>query len=137
VDNPQLQLLQSSREALAEMPQTAYGSVDWPRALKLGVIAPRGDVEGRGGAMTPFDLTIVMKNTGAMDYVRFPHLQHTEWLTCSNCHPGIFIPKASANPISMGAVLRGEYCGRCHGRVAFSTLECDRCHALPQTAKAK
>jgi c(7)-type cytochrome triheme protein len=136
VDSPQLALLQPAPEALAAMPRTAYGSIDWSAALQLGVIAPRSDLDG-SGAMTPFDLTIVMKNTGAMDHVRFPHRQHTEWLTCSNCHPEIFIPRASANPISMGAVLRGEYCGRCHGRVAFSTLECDRCHALPQTAKGK
>lgn len=137
LENAQLTLLQPSVEALAVLPRTEYGSVDWSSALNTGVIAPRGDLGGDGSAMTPFDLTIVMKNTGAMNHVRFPHRQHTEWLTCSNCHPGIFIPKAAANRISMGAVLRGEYCGRCHGRVAFSTLECDRCHSLSQTAKAQ
>jgi len=33
-----------------------------------------------------------------MDHVRFPHKAHTQWLTCSNCHPQIFIPKLGATP---------------------------------------
>jgi c(7)-type cytochrome triheme protein len=68
-----------------------------------------------------------------MPWVRFPHLQHTEWLTCANCHPAIFIPQAGANPISMSAIIQGEFCGVCHGKVAFApTLNCGRCHSVPQ-----
>lgn len=39
------------------------------------------------------DFDIIFKNTGSMPFVRFPHLPHTEWLTCANCHPAIFLPR--------------------------------------------
>jgi c(7)-type cytochrome triheme protein len=77
------------------------------------------------------DLDIVMKNTQFMPWVRFPHLQHTKWLACENCHPKIFVPQEHANPISMNKVLRGEYCGVCHDKVAFALFVCERCHSVP------
>lgn len=77
------------------------------------------------------DFDIIMKNTMQMPWVRFPHKPHTQWLACSNCHPKIFIPREHANPISMTKVLRGQYCGVCHDKVAFSLFMCERCHSVP------
>jgi c(7)-type cytochrome triheme protein len=120
--------LQDPAEATAAFPRSSAGTVDWGRALQAGIIEPRTTVSEGGPPMTELDFTIVMAETREMPYVRFPHKAHTQWLDCSNCHPAIFIPQAGANPVSMGAILQGEYCGRCHGRVAFSVYECERCH---------
>jgi len=123
-----LATLQDPQEALQGFPRSSAGSIDWVRALQAGIVSPRTTVEEGGGPMAELDFTIVMAETREMPYVRFPHKAHTQWLDCSNCHPAIFVPQAGANPINMGAILQGEYCGRCHGRVAFSIYECERCH---------
>ena len=68
------------------------------------------------------DMNIVREVKGSMPDVVYPHKQHTEWLDCSNCHPAIFVPQKGANQISMAAILLGEKCGVCHGKVAFPGL---------------
>jgi c(7)-type cytochrome triheme protein len=127
-DNEALATLQDPVEALEGFPRSSSATVDWVRALQIGLIEPRTRIDEAGPPMAELDFTIVMAETREMPYVRFPHKAHTQWLDCSNCHPAIFIPQAGANPITMGAILQGEYCGRCHGRVAFSIYECERCH---------
>jgi c(7)-type cytochrome triheme protein len=49
-------------------------------------------------------------------------------MNCETCHDSIFIAEVDANPINMRKILQGEYCGICHGAVAFPLTECDRCH---------
>jgi len=68
--------------------------------------------------------------------VVYPHKQHTELLDCSNCHPAIFIPQKGANQISMAAILLGEKCGVCHGKVAFPVSECRLCHSKKKDVTA-
>jgi c(7)-type cytochrome triheme protein len=65
--------------------------------------------------------------------VLFPHRPHTEWLDCNNCHDKIFVKKVDANPVNMFAILSGQYCGQCHGAVAFPLTECNRCHSVPRS----
>ena len=61
--------------------------------------------------------------------VVFDHEPHTAILTCASCHPGIFEMRGGAAPITMAAIMAGEYCGRCHGKVAFGvSTGCGRCH---------
>jgi c(7)-type cytochrome triheme protein len=69
--------------------------------------------------------------------VLFPHRPHTEWLDCENCHDKLFKKKAGETPINMFQVLQGEYCGRCHGAVAFPLTECRRCHSVPRQGVVK
>jgi len=123
-----LAVLQRPDEALAGFPRSVSGSLDWVKALQIGLIDPRTTLSGDGAPMTELDFTIVFAETREMPYVRFPHKAHTQWLDCSNCHPAIFVPKVGANEINMGRILGGEFCGQCHGRVAFSIYECERCH---------
>jgi len=123
-------VLQDPTKALADFPRDRRNQVDWVAALDQGLIEPRADLLGETQMQT-MDLDILMKNTQYMPWVKFPHLQHTKWLACSNCHPNIFIPKQDANPISMNKVLRGEYCGVCHDKVAFALFICERCHSVP------
>lgn len=129
--NPDRARLQQPAEALGPLPLDMRGQVDWMKALRQGLIKPRSDLKGEQ-AMQLLELDIVMKNTAEMPHVKFPHEAHTQWLACSNCHDKLFLPKAGANPVTMARIFRGEYCGTCHGRVAFTPLfACERCHSLP------
>lgn len=132
--NPALPSLQNPDDSMASFPKDRRGEVQWVETLKQGLIAPRkfvtGD-EGEGEELVELDLDIIMKDTAQMPHVRFPHLAHTRWLACSNCHSKIFVPKAGANPVSMEKILKGEYCGRCHDKVSFALWSCERCHSVP------
>lgn len=125
-----LQLLQDPTRVLLHFPTDRLGEVDWVKTLDEGLIRPRSSVSGKGKQRV-LDMDVLMKNTAQMPYVLFPHKAHTRWLACSNCHSTIFVPKAGGNPITMTKVMRGQYCGVCHGTVAFSWLICERCHSIP------
>jgi c(7)-type cytochrome triheme protein len=125
-----VQVLQQPFEAMANFPRDSQGIIDWVKTLETGLIDPRKSLDGTG-EMFPVDFDIIFTNTQSMPNVRFPHRQHTEWLTCANCHPLIFIPQRGANPVSMSSIIQGEYCGVCHGKVAFPpTMNCGRCHSV-------
>jgi c(7)-type cytochrome triheme protein len=129
--NPDRARLQRPADAQVPLPLDMRGQVDWMKALRQGLIKPRSDLKGEQ-AMQLLELDIVMKNTAQMPHVKFPHEAHTQWLACSNCHDKIFLPKAGANAVTMARIFRGEFCGTCHGRVAFTPLfACERCHSVP------
>lgn len=119
-------------------PLAAFGSlsksnegnrVDWVKSLNENAISPRSDRNDPSVAPMVMDMNIVREVKGSMPDVVYPHKQHTQWLDCSNCHPAIFIPQKGANQISMAAILLGQKCGVCHGKVAFPVSECRRCHS--------
>jgi c(7)-type cytochrome triheme protein len=127
--NDAIVVLQNPAAAMKDFPRDRRHQVDWVQALAQGHIEPRADLLGKE-KMAVLDLDILMKNTQFMPWVKFPHNRHTQWLACSNCHPAIFEAKEHANPISMNKVLRGEYCGVCHDKVAFALFTCERCHSV-------
>jgi len=127
--SPAFGLLQEPAEALSNLPQDVNGRVDWVKSIQNGHILPRQGVTGQE-KMKEVDLDITMKNTASMPHVLFSHRVHTQWLTCSNCHSRIFLPQTGGNFITMAKIMEGEYCGVCHGTVAFTTLDCDRCHSV-------
>jgi c(7)-type cytochrome triheme protein len=129
-ENPAFRLLQEPAEALANLPVDVNGMTDWVQTIQNGHIAPRNGVTGEE-KMKEVDLDITMKNTASMPHVLFSHQVHSQWLTCSNCHSRIFLPQIGGNFITMAKIMDGEYCGICHGKVAFSPLNCDRCHSIP------
>lgn len=134
--NAAVVVLQDPRVAMGPFPKSHGGEIDWVQTLEKALIEPRADIQGNT-TMVELNLDIIMKNTSSMPWVKFPHRAHTQWLSCANCHPKIFVPKEHENPISMLKILRGEYCGICHGTVAFSPLaapldSCMRCHSIPQ-----
>jgi c(7)-type cytochrome triheme protein len=134
-NNPDYQRLQRIDEATRHLPYDANGFPDWMKALKQGLIKPRAGLTGNE-KMEVLELDVVMRNTKEMPYVRFPHRSHTEWLACANCHPDPFPTKAGASTIQMRNIFRGEYCGKCHDRVAFVTFfSCERCHSQPQSGQ--
>ncbi len=133
--NDTVKVLQQPFEAMGEFPRDDQGIIDWVKVLDQGLIDPRANLDGTE-EMFPVDFDIIFRNTASMPNVRFPHRQHTEWLTCANCHPAIFIPQKGANPVSMSAIIQGEYCGVCHGKVAFPpTMNCGRCHSVAREKK--
>jgi len=123
-------MLQEPKDAMAGFPIDRRGGVDWVKALELGIINPRASIKGDKPIAT-LDMDIIFQDTGNMPWVRFPHIAHTKWLACENCHPDIFIPKKGANNPSMDGILAGEFCGRCHDKVAFALWICERCHSVP------
>ena len=128
--NPATSTLQSPAVAFEGLPRSQSGNyVDWVKALNDGHITPRFDAQDPNVKPTVLDMNIVREVKGSMPNVVYPHKAHTEWLDCSNCHPALFEPRKGANQISMAAILLGEKCGVCHGKVAFPVAECRRCHS--------
>lgn len=115
-------------EAAKLLPVTA-GTTDWVKALTEGVVAPRPGIDPKAEeqAVLPLDVELVPA-AGEMFKVIFPHKTHTEWLGCPNCHTGIFQMAKGADPMTMEKINAGQYCGVCHGKVAFSAAACGRCH---------
>lgn len=79
------------------------------------------------------DIAFTRKGTGTEDIPAtiFPHWVHRLQFKCYACHDSVFVMKAGANPITMDAIQRGEYCGTCHnGKTAFQATfnTCVRCH---------
>lgn len=116
--------------AYGELPKSLSGNrVNWVTAIAQKKINPRWDRNDEKAEAMVMDMNIVREVKGSMPDVVYPHKQHTEWLDCSNCHPAIFVPQKGANSISMAAILLGEKCGVCHGKVAFPVSECRLCHS--------
>lgn len=131
-NNSAVQIFQEPIESMVNFPRDQAGIIDWVKVLDEGYIDPRQSKLGDKDMFT-VDFDVIFKNTGSMPYVRFPHKPHTEWLTCANCHPAIFLPQKGANPITMSSIIQGNYCGVCHGKVAFPpTMNCGRCHSVPR-----
>lgn len=115
------------------LPKAKMGYVDWVAAIKEGVIKPKDSLDPNAVTMQAISFDVIFKvNVSGLPDVVFPHLPHTLWLDCRNCHPGIFLMQAGANPVTMAKILKGEFCGRCHGIVAFPISDCFRCHSRPK-----
>ena len=127
---PAIGVLQEPREAFASLPpDTAGNQVRWMQALDRGHIQPRTNIQPETVVKLRTS-EVLLKNTGEMPLVVFPHRQHTAWLDCSNCHDQLFAQTAGATRINMFLILQGEKCGLCHGAVAFPLTECTRCHSV-------
>ncbi|MBI5910828.1 MAG: c-type cytochrome [Betaproteobacteria bacterium] len=136
--SPGTALLQAPLRSFQSLPRSNLGNyVNWGAALGSKRIQPRWDVRDPKAQATVMDLNIVREVKGSMHDVVFPHKQHTEWLDCSNCHPAIFTPQKGSNQISMAAIMLGQKCGVCHGKVAFPISECRLCHARQKSAEAR
>ncbi|HEY4485208.1 MAG TPA: c(7)-type cytochrome triheme domain-containing protein, partial [Nitrospiria bacterium] len=117
---------------LSDLPKDRYGLIDWAAAIKTGKVKPRHDLDPRAGPdekPLQLDVVIFTKSQFQPDVI-FPHFVHTLWLTCANCHPSIFPMNAKeANKMmTMAKIAAGEFCGRCHNRIAFPLSDCLRCH---------
>lgn len=124
-----VQQAKSWEEAKKILPKDKSGQTDWVQALKAGAIAPRPspDPKAPDQAVLPLDVELIPA-VGEMFKVVFSHKIHTEWLGCPNCHTGIFQMAKGSSAITMEKINAGQYCGVCHGKVAFPATTCGRCH---------
>ena len=117
------------------LPRDAAGGTDWALALRDGLIEPKSAVDGPAEEQPVLDLDVELVPAGMPDFkVKYPHKTHTQMLACTNCHTDIFQMQAGADAITMEKIMAGEFCGRCHGKVAFEVMTgCPRCHvSMPQ-----
>ena len=116
---------------LWQLPQARYGNlIDWGAALKAGAISPVNQLTIPPPAETAFANTVVLDAVWAMGpNAMFPHGEHVKWLDCNDCHPTIFnIKKKFTEGLEMLNIIDNEFCGVCHGTVAFPLTDCARCH---------
>ncbi|NIQ97413.1 MAG: cytochrome c3 family protein [Desulfuromonadales bacterium] len=68
--------------------------------------------------------------TEAAGEVVFSHEVHTMMFSCSDCHPGLFIPGEGNEDHTMAQMEEGMSCGACHdGSMAFGVdSNCSSCH---------
>lgn len=120
---------------VSDLPKDQYGLVNWADALRQGKITPKGSLNPEEQDTPPFDISFdIPTKSNFMPNVIYPHKIHTMWLTCINCHPQIFLMDHNANNknMTMPKIASGEFCGRCHNRVAFPLSDCLRCHVQPK-----
>jgi c(7)-type cytochrome triheme protein len=134
-ERPEIETILNWEEASEMLPKDDMDEVDWMAALRQGVIKPRAQITGRVDPQTKiFKWDFYFSGPDEESDAFFPHSSHTEWLTCESCHPAIFpyrelgMDPAGKYGIVMDQIFEGEYCGKCHGTVAFSLDSCDRCH---------
>lgn len=123
------------KERLDKLPKESAGGTDWVRALDEGLIKPRPGLGSDAEDQPTLDIDVELTPADAADFkATYSHKVHTQLLACANCHTGIFQMEKGADPITMEKIFAGEYCGRCHGKVAFDPATgCPRCHkAMPQ-----
>ncbi len=127
--------LQHPQQAYTGLPKSNAGNrVNWVASLNEKKITPRWDRVDPAAEAVVMDLDIVREVKGTMPDVLYPHKAHTEILDCSNCHPALFEPQKGANKLSMAAIMMGQQCGVCHGKVAFPISECRNCHSQKKAA---
>jgi len=123
------------------LPKAAGNSLDWTAGVKAKIIAPRPGTDPRDPEQAPLDLDLELATSSNRLYAAvFPHNAHTQWLSCTNCHPSIYPLKREGEPevVTMAKINAGESCGVCHGKVAFPTTACVRCHpAAPEGVSQK
>lgn len=116
------------------LPEGRFGNeIDWAAASRLKKVMPRDYIEG-----VSFDrpklkhdqgnLNLDAKLVGLPD-ISFSHKEHAVWNSCELCHPDLFALKVGTSDYSMQEIFAGQYCGVCHGTVAFPLQDCGRCHA--------
>ncbi len=132
VPEPQLDTgptYENFEELQAAFPRDLMGNVDWVAAVQAGLLRPRPGIDPETQDIPPLPLDVRMDPGIPGVEVIFPHEPHTYWLRCDNCHPAIFQMRAGVDRITMGSIFAGEFCGRCHGKVAFAPeTGCLRCH---------
>ncbi len=116
--------------ALSIFPRDKYGLIDWAEAARIDLLDPLPSLTGQPEDK-PYDKDVLIYSKRKFfPNVLFPHKIHNYWLSCKVCHTSLsFAKKAGGTKkLSMARIFKGEFCGRCHDRVAFPIRECYRCH---------
>lgn len=116
----------------SDFPRARFGNgIDWLKAENQGIVKLKDSLEGvsdKGkNKENPVDLVLHTKEP-KMPEIIFSHKKHAVWNGCELCHPAIFREEKNKTKFTMEEIFAGKYCGTCHGKVSFSTLDCQRCH---------
>lgn len=115
------------------LPKDKFGLIDWHLMVEKKIITPADSLDGVKNNLPLLDLDVVIKTKGDfVNDVLFRHKPHVYWLDCKNCHTGIFVMAKGKNKMSMQGIVKGKWCGRCHGKVSFTLTDCNRCHSRPK-----
>ncbi len=127
--------------ALSEsgLPLDRYGLVDWVAAVEEGKVDPIWKLDQKDTKRESRSTKILfVTNSEFVADVLFPHDIHVYWLECKICHGTkggrIFEKEVGKTPVDMVGIRKGEWCGRCHDKVAFPVSDCNRCHNHPKGA---
>lgn len=119
----------------ARLPKDKYGLIDWAKLIKENIITPRENLESPDEE-PPLEMDVLIEaKSGFVNDVVFPHGIHTYWVKCDVCHDKIFKPARGENKMSMAGIAGGQWCGRCHSKVAFPLTDCGRCHVKVKEKK--
>ena len=115
-----------------QFPPERFGNgIDWLKAEEQNLVTLKDYIEGvsikRAKIQEPKEFDLSAKEPNMPDII-FSHQKHTVWNGCELCHPEIFGVKKGSAPYSMQEIFAGQYCGVCHGIVAFPNIDCQRCH---------
>lgn len=120
-------------------PRARFGNgVNWIKAEKEGHIQLKDYIEGvspKRGLQEDMVDTVLTTDVVEMPYIIFSHKKHAVWNGCKFCHPDMFREKTGTTVFSMEEIFDGKFCGTCHGKVSFPTLDCQRCHVKPTIIK--
>ena len=125
--------------AFEVLPKDHAGFINWNKAVTDGIIRPKSSISGweedeYEGYLA--NLLVFQTKIPEIPDVVFPHGMHTYWLSCDSCHPKPFKKEIGSTNFTMGNIIEGKFCGKCHGKVSFppSTFKnCNRCHVLKKT----
>jgi c(7)-type cytochrome triheme protein len=114
-------------------PKARFGNrIDWLKAEQEGRIKLKDAIEGitikRKKLKIPLD-TEIEATVAEMPDIIFSHKKHAVWNGCELCHPEIFGVKKGSTKYDMQDIFDGRYCGACHGKVAFTNMDCQLCHS--------
>lgn len=114
----------------SDLPPDQYGNeIDWSEMMRRGDVQPQRFLVEEPPEAT-FDKQLVLEAAwGRVPPAVFPHVEHNQWVDCDTCHPDLFnIKQKTTEHFSMSRILKGEFCGYCHMKVAFPMDACGRCH---------
>jgi c(7)-type cytochrome triheme protein len=115
-----------------DLPPSRFGNrVDWLKAEQKGQVKLIDYIKGisikRTKLKTPQEFEMDAEFVEMPD-ILFSHEKHTVWNGCELCHPQIFNIRKSSTVFDMQDIFEGKYCGACHGKVAFTNMDCQLCH---------
>jgi c(7)-type cytochrome triheme protein len=116
-----------------DFPKSRFGNrIDWMKAEENGQVKLTDTLEGisvkRKPLKIPLDESVKAREI-EMPEIIFSHQKHAIWSGCELCHPDLFEVKKGTTKYTMQDVFDGKFCGACHGKVAFSEMDCQLCHS--------
>ncbi len=117
------------------LPADRFGLIDWMAMKQNDVFRPITSLEKGLKEQTRDNKILFISRSNFVNNVLFDHKVHSDWISCSVCHPAIFSDELGGNDMKMRDMSKGLYCGHCHGKVSFKFADCKRCHSLPADAK--